>query len=115
AGGARDRLTQYVYLREGSDDVVGRMELAFNTLLRAEPVYDIFQKAVAGGQAEGFTFDERLASCEARELLTADEAALVREYEAVRREAIETDAFPAQELTPQASTAEPGPVRQHVA
>lgn len=103
-GGVRDRITRYAYWSGDSDDNTGRIEHAFNALLRAEPAYEIFIKAVARGEAEGLTFEERITSCVAKGLLSAGDATLVREYEALRHDAILTDAFPAESLGPQSST-----------
>ena len=99
-GGARDRVSQGMYLGTGPNDPIGRMEATFDLLLRAEEPYDRFQKAAAKGRLSGFTFKERLEDAVTREVLTADEAELVADYERHRRDAIATDAFDKRELTP---------------
>ena len=98
-GGVRDRITGDSYwAADDPDDVTGRMEVAFDTLVQAEPVYDILQQAIARGAAVGFTFEEQLASAERAGIVDADAAALLRRYELLRREAIRTDAFPREAL-----------------
>ncbi len=99
-GGARDRITAYAYWGRSPDDASGRMEHAFSTLVQCEPIYEVFLKAVAKGRAKGFTFEERLEACEKAGIVSAEDAALLREYEALRFEAISTDAFPAETLAP---------------
>jgi len=58
----RDRLTNEAYFGTEPDDVTGRMECAYNALIKVEPIYNRFTKAVAKGQAEGFTIEEQLKS-----------------------------------------------------
>ena len=89
----RDRLSADIYLGKSKDSATGRMEHAFNTLIQVEPLYDTFFKAVAKGQLDGLTVDERLASAVKKELLTEAEAKQVREYDDLRYDAILTDAF----------------------
>jgi acyl-CoA dehydrogenase len=99
-GGVRDRLTGYAYWDDRPDDVTGRMEHAFKLLVKAEPVYDRFQKAVAKGQVSGHEFDERVTSALEAGLLSAEEAQLLRAYETARFDAILTDAFAKEALAP---------------
>ncbi|WP_348762022.1 DUF1974 domain-containing protein [uncultured Salinisphaera sp.] len=89
----RDRLSADIYLGKSKDSATGRMEHAFNTLIQVEPLYDTFFKAVAKGQLDGLTVDERLASAVKKELLTEAEAKQVKEYDDLRYDAILTDAF----------------------
>lgn len=100
--GVRDRITQHVYLGRSADDSAGRMEAAFNLLLRAQAPYQSFVDAVANGQAKGYTFEEQLTSCLEQGMLQREQADLVREYERLRWDAIQTDAFDPAELAPAA-------------
>lgn len=113
AGGVRDRITQHVYLGRSADDPVGRMEAAFNLLLRAQRPYQRFTKALGKGEIEGHTFGEQLASCLEQGVLDREQAELVREYERLRWDAIQTDAFDPAELAPgddrKGPSARPGP------
>ena len=104
-GGVRDRLTGEAYWGREKDDVTGRMERAFDLLIQAEDPYNKFQKAVGKGQVKGYTFEQRIAACEEQGLLTPEEIQLVREYEALRYDAILTDAFPKEELAPRSAQA----------
>ncbi|MES1925199.1 acyl-CoA dehydrogenase [Salinisphaera sp. T31B1] len=89
----RDRLSANIHIGKDYKSATGRMEQTFNRLIEVEPVYDIFFKAVAKGQADGFTVDERLASCVDQGILTEDQARQVKEYDDMRYDAILTDAF----------------------
>ena len=113
-GGVRDRVTTHAYwAADNPDDVTGRMEQAFDTLVAVEPVYDRFQKAVGRGEIVGLEFETRLEHARSAGLIDADEAQLLRRYEALRMDAIITDAFPRETLESGAQTG--GPVRKHVA
>ncbi|PWG62379.1 acyl-CoA dehydrogenase [Sediminicurvatus halobius] len=100
AGAARDRISADMYLGDGPEDAIGRMEATFALLERVEPVYERFLKAAARGELDGHTFEARLESARAQGVLGAEEAALVAEYEALRREAIATDVFEPSTLSP---------------
>lgn len=115
AGGVRDRVTQFMYLGQGGDDVTGRMEEAFRVLLEAEPAYDKLQKAVGRGQVQGYTFEERLTQAVDKGVVDTDEAQRVRDYEALRYDAILTDAFDKEELAPSWQRDSGSPDRQEVA
>ncbi|MEN8721181.1 MAG: acyl-CoA dehydrogenase, partial [Oceanococcaceae bacterium] len=99
----RDRLTSLCHLSTDPNDAIGRMENTFNHLVKVEPLYLKFAKAVAKGAAPmKFTVEEQLEACVEQGLLTRDEADQVAEYDALRRDAILTDAFDKQwqEVTP---------------
>ncbi len=89
----RDRMTANIYLGTSANSATGRMERAFNKLVEVESVYDKFAKAVAKGEAEGFTVDAQLKSAVANGVLTDTEARKVKEYDDLRYDAILTDAF----------------------
>ena len=99
-GGVRDRVTDGMVLGRDADDPVGRMERTFDTLVEVEPLYDRFQKAVASGEARGYTFEERLASSVRAGILDPEQAERVRRYELLRYDAIVTDAMDPAELAP---------------
>lgn len=112
AGGVRDRITQSIYLGQSADDPVGRMEAAFNLLQRAQAPYQLFTKAVGKGRAKGYTFEEQLASCLEQGVLEPEHADLVREYERLRWDAIQTDAFDPAELAPDGDRQAPAASRK---
>jgi len=89
----RDRLSAHIYIGKDYDSATGRMEKTFNKLIEVEPLYDTFFKAVAKGEVDGFTVDERLAHCVDKGILSEDEARQVKEYDDMRYDAILTDAF----------------------
>ena len=90
----RDELTSLVYVNGGRDDAVGRMEYTFNLLEKAEAPYLKYFKALSAGRLGGDTPEEKLADAVAQGVITAEEQALVAEYDAARYDAIQTDDFP---------------------
>ncbi len=99
-GGVRERLGQGMYLGHDADDPTGRMEHTFNLLVEVEPLYERFLKAAGKTDVQGFTFEQRLAACVANGALTEAEAEKVGAYEALRYDAILTDAMDPAELSP---------------
>ncbi|MDA3921428.1 MAG: acyl-CoA dehydrogenase [Salinisphaera sp.] len=93
ASAFRDRLSADIYLGSDGTSATGRMEKTFQKLVEVEPLYDTFFKAVAKGEVDGLTVDERLKSCVEKRLLTNAEAKQVKEYDDMRYDAILTDAF----------------------
>lgn len=90
----RDRLTAELYFKREEGDPIGSVELTLDKLLTIEPVYNRFVKAVAKGAAPlRFTLQEQLAACVEQDIISADEASQITEYDALRLEAILVDAF----------------------
>ncbi len=87
------RLTREVFVAEDRHDQSGRMKLAYDMLLKIEPVYNKFQKAIHKDKIPGFGVLEQLANCVKAGALTQAEADQLREYEELRLEAILTDHF----------------------
>ncbi|MEC8522634.1 MAG: DUF1974 domain-containing protein, partial [Pseudomonadota bacterium] len=89
----RDRLTKEAYFGTSEDDVTGRMECAYNSLLAIEPVYNKFLKAVGKGKATGLTITEQLASAVANGIITQIEADGIAAFDKQRFDALATDEF----------------------
>lgn len=92
-GAFRERMTADTYVGKSADDVTGRMEQAFQTLVKVEPLYNKFAKAVAKGQTRGLTVADQLAGCVEAGILSQAEADEVAAYDQLRYDAILTDAF----------------------
>lgn len=89
----RARLTQLVYHSEAPDDPLGRIERAYKALLKVEVPYTKFLRAAGQDELAGSDTTARIADAQAKGLLTAEEAALLREYDRLRYDAILTDDF----------------------
>ena len=91
---ARDRLTRGMHLPRTDNDPIGRLELAFELVDRAEALEAKLRAADQGGALHGASDEERHANAVAHGLLGAEEAALLREYRRLRRSCIMVDDFP---------------------
>jgi acyl-CoA dehydrogenase len=89
----RDRLSSLVFLNGGKDDPIGRLEYTYDLLIKAEAPYVKYFKAMMKDELSGGTIGERLADAVAKNIVTAEEAKLVEEYDAARYDAILTDDF----------------------
>lgn len=89
----RNRLTSLVFVNGGPNEATGRLERAFNLLLKAEVPYVKYFKAMSKGELAGTDTASRLADAVTRGILNAEEAQLVAEYDKVRYDAILTDDF----------------------
>ncbi|ABI57466.1 acyl-CoA dehydrogenase [Alkalilimnicola ehrlichii MLHE-1] len=108
-GGVRERVTAIGYWAEDDrDDPMGRMEVALRTLVAVEPLYNRFQKWVAKGEAQGFSFAERIADARGKGLITAAEAEQLQAWEHLRYDCIITDAFPPEAISPAAPAGRSG-------
>lgn len=92
----RDRLSHLVFVNGGKDEAIGRIEHAFNLLLKAEAPYVKYFKAMSKGDLAGHDTASRLKEAVARGLLNPEEAQAVAEYDAARYDVILTDDFSAE-------------------
>lgn len=91
----RDELTALVYINGGKDDAIGRIEHTYSLLLRAEKPYLKYYKALSSGTLNGDTPADKIDDAVKQGVLTAEEGAIVAEYDTARYDAIQTDDFPA--------------------
>ncbi|RLK46813.1 hypothetical protein DFR31_2520 [Alkalispirillum mobile] len=102
--GVRERLTAIGYwAEEDRNDPMGRMEVALRTLVAVEPLYNRFQKWVAKGEVQGFSFAERLTHAREQGLVTEAEAEQLQAWEDLRYDCVITDAFPPEVISPRPS------------
>lgn len=101
----RNRITDGTYIGDENDQT-GRMEHTFKKLLQVEKVYNKFYAAAAKGKVDGFTAEEQIASAIEKGVLSAEEGQQVAEYNAMRYDAIITDAFTKEYLSGQAENNE---------
>ena len=89
----RARYAEGVYTGSANEPL-GRVEAAFQMCQTVEPLYNKFARAVAKGKTPGcYGAEAQLAACVEQQILTADEAKQVAEYDALRADAMLTDAF----------------------
>lgn len=95
----RDRLTMGCYVPDSAEDGVGRLELALAKLMAAQPAEEKLRKAIKAGLVmKQNPLETQLQTAEVTGILTADEVASLRAFEAIRQEVIKVDAFSTAEI-----------------
>ena len=89
----RDYLKTMVYYNTDADDVTGRMENAYQTLLEVEPLWQSFKKAEHKGEFEGLTFEDHVVYASQNGAITEEEAEQLIKYNALRFDSLLTDVF----------------------
>jgi len=89
----RDYLKTMVYYNTDPEDVTGRMEHAYQTLLKVEPLWQKFKKAEHKGSFEGLTFEDHVVQASQDGDITEEEAEQLIRYNALRFDSLLTDVF----------------------
>ena len=89
----RDYLKTMVYYNTEPDDVTGRMEHAYQTLLDVEPLWQKFKKAEHKDNFEGLTFEDHVVYASQNGDITEEEAEVLIQYNAIRYDSLLTDVF----------------------
>ncbi|MGP9688377.1 acyl-CoA dehydrogenase [Psychrobacter sp. AOP22-C1-C5] len=89
----RDYLKTMVYYNTEADDVTGRMEHAYQTLLNIEPLWQKFKKAEHKDSFEGLTFEDHVVYASQKGDITEEEAEVLIQYNALRFDSLLTDVF----------------------
>ena len=89
----RDYLKTMVYYNTDADDVTGRMEHAYQTLIAIEPLWQKFKKAEHKDSYEGLTFEDHVVYASQNEDITQEEAEVLIQYNALRFDSLLTDVF----------------------
>jgi acyl-CoA dehydrogenase len=89
----RDYLKTMVYYNTQPDDVTGRMEHTYQTLLKVEPLWQKFKKAEHKDSFEGLSFEDHVVFATQNGDITEAEAEQLIEYNAMRFDSLLTDVF----------------------
>ncbi|CAM2834947.1 acyl-CoA dehydrogenase [Acinetobacter celticus] len=89
----RQQLKQHVCYSTDTNDVSGRMESAFQMLLKIEPLWNKFKKAESKGQFQGLTFEAHIADAVTTNFITQSEADQLIAYNIQRYDSMLTDIF----------------------
>jgi acyl-CoA dehydrogenase len=92
-GAARDRLTEGAYVPRREDDVVGRLELAMEAVIAADPIEAKMRRAAKEGKLRERTLAERRAAALAQGIITQAELDQLNRTDRLRREVIRVDDF----------------------
>jgi acyl-CoA dehydrogenase len=92
-GAARDRLTAGTYVPRREDDVIGRLELALEAVIVAEPVEAKLRRAARDGKLAQRTEPERRAAAVKQGIITQAELDHLAYTDRLRHEVIKVDDF----------------------
>lgn len=99
-GGARDRLTNGIFKPANESEALGKLEAAFKSVVESEPLEKKLYKAQkAGTLQKDIGRAGLLEAAVSANVLTADEAELLRKTDKLRRAVVEVDAFPQTKLS----------------
>jgi len=93
-GAARDRLTEGIYLNSRRDDPLGRIEQAFDAVLKASDAEAKLRKARKDAPA-GEDEDAAISRLQGENVLSAEEISLLHDAREAIRQAIIVDSFAA--------------------
>lgn len=99
-GAQRDRLTNELFVSTDPEDALGRLEHAFGLCFDAEAVAAKIKGAIRLGKLPRAKPLKLVDEAVAAEIISAEEADLVRRAEAARWDAVQVDAFPTSDFPP---------------
>ena len=97
-GPSRTRLSHGIYQSNDPSDRMGRIEHAYQLAQEAKPLETRLKRLTKDGRLEGHTEDLRITEALTKELISAEDAALLKEARAAMLNAISVDAFEPEEL-----------------
>ncbi|HXZ47375.1 MAG TPA: acyl-CoA dehydrogenase [Usitatibacter sp.] len=92
-GAARDRLTAGAYVPRREDDVIGRMELAMEAVIAADPIEAKMRRAAKEGKLPQRTLAERREAALAQGVIDRAELDHLLHTDRLRRDVIKVDDF----------------------
>jgi acyl-CoA dehydrogenase len=99
-GEVRDRLTRHIFVSKDPDDPTGILEVTLEKVIAAEEAEKKLDRAIRAGQVRRYHGLDWFAEAVDKGVLTADEAALLREVEALTARVIAVDHFAPAEVKP---------------
>ena len=97
-GPSRTRLSHGIYQSNDPSDRMGRIEHAYQLAQEAKPLETRLKRLTKDGRLEGHTEDLRITEALTKELISAEDAALLKEARVAMLNAIRVDAFEPEEL-----------------
>ena len=92
-GAARDRLTAGAYVPRDEDDVIGRLDIAMEAVIAADPIEAKMRRAAKEGKLPQRTLPERRAAAVANGIITPAELDHLNRTDRLRRDVIRVDDF----------------------
>lgn len=99
-GDVLDRLTRYIFTSDDPNDITGRLEVAFKKAVSAEAAQKKMDLAVRAEKIKRVYGVDWVGEAERQGILTKQEAADVRELEALAERAVSVDHFDPKEIVP---------------
>jgi acyl-CoA dehydrogenase len=99
-GPVRDRLTRYIFVSRDIDDPTGLLEVTLEKVVAAEPAERKLERAIREGVVRRYHGIDWIGNAAAKGILTAEEAAQLREVEALTARVIAVDHFDPAEVKP---------------
>lgn len=90
---ARNRLTEGIYIPSDTKEPLGRIDAALKKVIIAEPIEKTLNKAIRDGIIQSQTKEEQLEDAVSVNIITNEQASLVKEAMAARRDVITVDDF----------------------
>ncbi|WP_227429986.1 acyl-CoA dehydrogenase [Psychrobacter sp. I-STPA6b] len=89
----REHLKTLVYYSTEPNCATGRVENAYQTLLKVEPIWQKFKKAEYKGKFAGLTFEDHVVDAVKSGALSEEESEQLIQYNGIRFDALLTDVF----------------------
>jgi acyl-CoA dehydrogenase len=99
-GPSRTRLSHGIYQSSDPEDRIGRIEHAYQLAQQAKSLETRLKRLTKDGRLESHSEDLRISEALTKELISAEDAALLRKARAAMLNAISVDAFEPEELNP---------------
>ncbi len=99
-GAFRDRLTRDIFVSKDADDPTGILEVTLEKVIAAEQAERKLERAIRAGSVRRFHGIDWLGEAVSKDVLTPDEAALLREVEELTARVIAVDHFDPAEVKP---------------
>ncbi|MGF1669890.1 MAG: acyl-CoA dehydrogenase, partial [Balneolaceae bacterium] len=92
-GEQRDRLTDGIFVTDSPDEAIGKYEYALKLIVQTWPVYKKLYKATKAGEIPKASAPEQIKPALEKDIITKEEAELIRKTEEARNDAIQVDEF----------------------
>lgn len=102
-GEQRDRITRFIYIPKSKDEPLGCYEYTMRLVEESAPIYKKLRNAVKKKILERGPVTDQLSEAVKREIISPEQAEMVRKTEKARSEAITVDEFTQEEYMSKAS------------
>ena len=103
-GDVRDRLTRYIFVSHDPDDATGILEYTMPKVIEAEEVEKKIERAIRKGEIRRYHGIDWIGDAVEKNIISDNEAGLVREVEELVAKVIAVDHFAADEVKPHYQT-----------